>query len=184
MGDNDRLDQTDNLETTWLVQPTLTGTKPEVKGRCGKVCKNLKGLRIHQARCVCQQSWKLEQRSDVTSGETEEESSQETNHSTRNLYTSTSSISGTQNLTDQEQVFSDDDPLLELLKTQEDPIFKNPSQTNPTSVGGNPSPPTSDRKPRILWPTAYWNLRCKARLTGSSKPSQHSSIVLGRKYLD
>lgn len=39
--------------TTRITQPTLTGSAPEVKCHCGKTCKNIKGLKIHQARTKC-----------------------------------------------------------------------------------------------------------------------------------
>ncbi|KAH3861906.1 hypothetical protein DPMN_024860 [Dreissena polymorpha] len=50
-GEDERLTRTDTQMTTRLVQRTLTGEVAVVKcGKCDKICKNLRGLRIHQAR--------------------------------------------------------------------------------------------------------------------------------------
>ena len=52
---------------------------------CGKVCKNNRGLKIHQGRMKCSQAVQVEQRT-VTqiTGETERNPSQEANHSAEN----------------------------------------------------------------------------------------------------
>lgn len=47
--------KTDLPESTRHVQRTLTGTNiSETECHCGKKCKNLRGLRIHQAKARCQ----------------------------------------------------------------------------------------------------------------------------------
>ncbi|KAH3875406.1 hypothetical protein DPMN_038671 [Dreissena polymorpha] len=57
--------------TTRLVQRTLTGEVAVVKcGKCDKICKNLRGLRIHQARTDCGKLDTQTQRSGGTPGET------------------------------------------------------------------------------------------------------------------
>ncbi|KAH3704540.1 hypothetical protein DPMN_079596 [Dreissena polymorpha] len=67
--------------TTRLVQRTLTGGVAVVKcGKCDKICKNLRGLRIHQARTDCGKSDTQTQRSGVTPGETLEDPSREEYH--------------------------------------------------------------------------------------------------------
>ncbi|KAL7876168.1 hypothetical protein AOLI_G00111310 [Acnodon oligacanthus] len=51
---------------------------------CGKVCKNPRGLKIHQAKMRCVRTVPVAQRSGNTPGETQEELGQETNHSAQN----------------------------------------------------------------------------------------------------
>ena len=53
-GGGDRLTWTDLLESTRPVQPTMYTTPGTVTCRCGNVCKNQRGLRIHQAMSGCQ----------------------------------------------------------------------------------------------------------------------------------
>ena len=63
-GEDERLVLTDSPVTTrtrsrtrrQMVQLTLTGeevTQEEVRCECGKICKNKRGLKIHQSRSKC-----------------------------------------------------------------------------------------------------------------------------------
>ncbi|KAK0148843.1 hypothetical protein N1851_010754 [Merluccius polli] len=52
---------------------------------CGKVCKNPRGQKIHQAKMRCVQTVPVTQRSGITPGETQEELGPEPNHSAQNL---------------------------------------------------------------------------------------------------
>lgn len=79
------------MATTRLVQRTLTGTtlaKPRC--HCGKLCKNLKGLKIHQVKAKCSTGKKREERTAVA-GEMIEDHSQEQPHSTEDLQPTASS---------------------------------------------------------------------------------------------
>ena len=72
-----------------MVQSTLEGGKAETKCPCGKICKNIRGLKIHQARSRCGSVTTQTQRT-VSTGETQEEPRQETTHSARSLSASES----------------------------------------------------------------------------------------------
>ena len=50
MGEEDRPIEQDKTVTTRLIQRTLAGTTARNQVSLGKVCKNLKGLKIHQTR--------------------------------------------------------------------------------------------------------------------------------------
>ncbi|XP_021349432.1 uncharacterized protein LOC110466448 [Mizuhopecten yessoensis] len=75
-----------------MIQTTLSGEPVEARCHCGKICKNSRGLKIHQARTKCGHREILTQRTDISneSGETQEELSQESNHSTESLQASVS----------------------------------------------------------------------------------------------
>ncbi|CAC5398522.1 unnamed protein product [Mytilus coruscus] len=83
--------------TTEMVQTTLTGEKAEAKCHCGKIWKNQRGLKIHQSRSGCSRGLVTKQRSDL-SGETQENPSQDTNQSGRNLSASVTSHDSSQSL--------------------------------------------------------------------------------------
>lgn len=92
-GEDERLSRTDITVTARtmdpqimrrLTQTTLTGEVTEVKCHCGKVCKNTKGLKIHQGRTKCGKKGSQMQRTVVT-GETQESSRQEEPHSPGDL---------------------------------------------------------------------------------------------------
>lgn len=68
-----------------LTQTTLTGEALEVMCHCGKICKNKRGLKIHQSRTNCGKEGSHEQRTAVAPGETQERSRQEAPHSTGDL---------------------------------------------------------------------------------------------------
>ena len=73
------------METTQDVQRTLTGEiVQETRCHCGKLCKNSRGLKIHQARAKCRPKSTQEERT-VNTGETQEDHSQEEPHSTEDL---------------------------------------------------------------------------------------------------
>ena len=57
----------------------------ETRCRCGKICKNLKGLRIHQGKSKCGSGRPRDERA-ANTGETEENHSQDEHHSAENLY--------------------------------------------------------------------------------------------------
>lgn len=60
-GEDERLKKTDLMVTATtrtqttrrLTQTTLTGHVLKVKCHCGKICKNARGLKIHQSRTTC-----------------------------------------------------------------------------------------------------------------------------------
>ena len=83
-GEDERPIEQDKTVTTRLIQRTLTGTTAETKCHCGKVCKNLKGLKIHQARTKCG-SGKQQRERTVNTDETTEDHSQEAHHSAEDL---------------------------------------------------------------------------------------------------
>ncbi|XP_052260999.1 uncharacterized protein LOC127865146 [Dreissena polymorpha] len=128
--------------TTRLVQTTLTGTPAEVRCKCGKICKNLRGLRIHQARSACGQKASQKQRTSLILGETQEDTSQEATHRTRDLSADEMPSDSTQ-IPDESQI----DHLLELLQTQDDsePVKEVPHKTPPAT-------PEEEKRPRIEWP--------------------------------
>ena len=70
--------------TTRLVQWTLTGTTAKTMCHCGKVCKNLQGLKIHQAKTRCG-SGKRQKELTVMTDKTEENHSQDEHHSVEDL---------------------------------------------------------------------------------------------------
>jgi hypothetical protein len=53
--------------------------------KCGKVCKNARVLKIHQARSKCGQHLQHEQRKNSHLSETQEDSSKDNNHSTEDI---------------------------------------------------------------------------------------------------
>ncbi|CAC5371100.1 unnamed protein product [Mytilus coruscus] len=86
-----------------MVQTILTGEKAEAKCHCGKICKNQRGLKIHQSRSGCSRGIVTEQHTDL-SGETQENPSQDTNHSARNLSASVTSHDSNQSLNGEEHI--------------------------------------------------------------------------------
>ena len=80
-GENDIPTRTDQTVTTLAnVQRTLNA-----KCICGKECKNIRGLKIHQARMKCLIGEGQLQRTGVQPGQTREEPSRETHHSAQPL---------------------------------------------------------------------------------------------------
>ena len=101
-GEDERLVLTDLPVTTrtrsrtqrQMVQLTLTGeeaTEIEVRCECGKLCKNQRGLNIHQSKSKCGDVRTQTQRTEVHSDETQEITSQDSTHSTGDLSASESS---------------------------------------------------------------------------------------------
>ena len=92
-GEDERLDTIDLTETTRtetrttrrLRQLTLTGKTVEARCSCGKVCKNIRGLKVHQSRTKCDRRGQQPQRTEDNSGETQETPSQVETHSTGGL---------------------------------------------------------------------------------------------------
>ena len=79
---DDRLIMSSTDKRPRLVQRTLTGETAEATWHCGKVCKNIRGLRNHQLRTQCGQAGKQIQRTIVTTvGETAEHFNQDQHHS-------------------------------------------------------------------------------------------------------
>ena len=64
--EDDRPSEQDTVITTRLVQRTLTGTTAKTMCHCGKVCKNLQGLKIHQAKTRCGSGKRQEERTVIT----------------------------------------------------------------------------------------------------------------------
>ena len=62
----------------------MTGEVAETKCHCGKICKNLRGLRIHQARTKCKNVRHQKERTD-NSDKTDEDHSQDSHHSAEDL---------------------------------------------------------------------------------------------------
>ena len=90
-GEDEGPNWTDSQTTTRLRIRNMIGTtETTVLCQCGKPCKNLRGLRIHQAKSKCQPAKKVVERA-VPTGETVENHSQESNHSTEDLLSTASS---------------------------------------------------------------------------------------------
>ena len=53
--------------------------------RCGKICKNSRGFKIHQARKRCLEGENVPQHTDTTSDETQEDPGQEAPHGAQSL---------------------------------------------------------------------------------------------------
>jgi len=68
------------------VQMTLTGEVATSVCVCGKVCKNVRGLRIHQARSKSCSAGNHIRRTEFSSGKTVEVASQDQTHSTSNVF--------------------------------------------------------------------------------------------------
>ncbi|XP_060589960.1 uncharacterized protein LOC132745155 [Ruditapes philippinarum] len=81
------------MATNRNVQRTLTGETTSVVCQCGKICKNHRGLKIHQTKSGCQSQRKHQQRTGLP-GETGEISGQVSNHSTRSLLAPVFSMAG------------------------------------------------------------------------------------------
>ncbi|KAI8501656.1 hypothetical protein Bbelb_209270 [Branchiostoma belcheri] len=85
VGTDETLTTRKGIRTTRrMMQTTLTGevTVSVATCHCGKICKNSKGLKIHQAKTKCGQGVLQTQRAGVEPGETQEDSRQEAPHST------------------------------------------------------------------------------------------------------
>ena len=71
------------METTQHVLSTPRVTEEICE--CGKVCKNLRELRVHLAKTACGRVTSRKQRPGSPPGESQENTSQEEHHSTGNL---------------------------------------------------------------------------------------------------
>ncbi|KAJ8366727.1 hypothetical protein AAFF_G00345040 [Aldrovandia affinis] len=70
---------------TTLTDPGNGQTTMSKQCTCGKVCKNIHGLKIHRARMKCPLGAEATQRTGVTPGETQEVPGPESPHSAQNL---------------------------------------------------------------------------------------------------
>ncbi len=70
---------------TMLTDPGNGHTTMSTQCTCGKVCKNIRGLKIHQSRMKCLLGAEATQRTGVTLGETQEVPGLESPHSAQNL---------------------------------------------------------------------------------------------------
>ena len=112
-GEDERLARTDTQETNteriWTrsqgrtVQMTLTGEVATTVCPCGKVCKNVRGLRVHQARSKSCSAVSQTQRTENIPHETEEVASQESNHSTDDLFANESQQANVSNTTGEQR---------------------------------------------------------------------------------
>ncbi|XP_052218148.1 uncharacterized protein LOC127835750 [Dreissena polymorpha] len=112
--------------------------------KCGKVCKNQHGLRIHHGKSGCQRVRSQGQRLAILASETQEYSSLDSTHSTEELSVKETPQDAFRNLEE------DEDPLLELLQTQSSPEAS--QATGPDRTQQDTA--TRTRKPRIKWPKA------------------------------
>ena len=110
------------MESTRPAQST-TNRDGSVTCNCGKVCKNKRGLAIHQGKSGCQRVRSSGQRIASLASETQEYSSLDPNHSTEEL-----SVQETAPDVFREPE-EDEDPLLELLQTQSS--FDTEQETGP-----------------------------------------------------
>ena len=131
------------MESTRPAQST-TNRDGSVTCNCGKVCKNKRGLAIHQGKSGCQRVRSSGQRIASLASETQEYSSLDSNHSTEEL-----SVQETAPDVFREPE-EDEDPLLELLQTQSS--FDTEQETGPDRPQQDTA--TRPRKPRIKWPKA------------------------------
>ena len=126
-----RLTMSTTIKRHRRVQRTLTGETAEATWHCGKVCKNIRGLRIHQSRTQCGQAGKQIQRTIVTTvGETAENFNQDQHHSSEALSETETMHASTMNSDNHARSSNRDespDPLLELLSS---PIDSSTSVTN------------------------------------------------------
>ena len=128
-----------------LIQRTLTGEPAEAKCHCRKVCKNFRGLKIHQSRTMCGKAKNQRQHSSQQLGETEEVSIQDTPHSIGDLLATELSHDSTIASAMEERIDGDldesDDPLLHLLSTSTD-------STTPSCNYSAPNTTTKDDQRR------------------------------------
>jgi hypothetical protein len=117
---------------------------------CGKVCKNLKGLHIHQTRSGCRRKKSQQQRTDVSSGETEKNPSQELNHSTGDLLAGEVLDNSNQRLLmdQQDSNHVEDDPQRQNPQDVLEPNTDLPG----TKAKDNNINNSTERKARIAWP--------------------------------
>ena len=73
--------RTDNMESNQAFYPRTTA----MICHCRKICKNIRGWKIHQARMKCQVETSQRQRTGAASGETQEAQGREAHHSAQSL---------------------------------------------------------------------------------------------------
>jgi hypothetical protein len=124
-------------------------TAPEttVTCKCGKVCKNQRGLRIHQGKTGCQRARPREQRLVGLTSETQEYPNPDSTHSIEEP-----SVFETTHDASHDPEVEEEDPLLELLKIP----GHSSQEAEQVTVLDRPrlDPTTSQRKQRIMWTKA------------------------------
>ncbi len=80
-GENEVPNRTDIQETESTDQRIMSS-----KCVCGKTCKNLRGLKIHQCRMKCLMGGRQEQRTGQDPDQTQEKQGQEVHHRTQSLH--------------------------------------------------------------------------------------------------
>lgn len=83
------------LQLTNPAHLTSTNESEKQVCSCGKVCKNLRGLKIHMGRMRCQATQSNVQRPSEDLGETEEERNPEPNHSVLSLHVHEDEVTNT-----------------------------------------------------------------------------------------
>ena len=79
--ENEIFIRTDDMEANQAIQQRIKATICH----CGKICKNIHGLKIHQARMKCQVETSQGQRTGASPGETQETQGREAHHSAQSL---------------------------------------------------------------------------------------------------
>lgn len=102
--------------------------------QCGKVCKNHRGLKIHQTKSGCQSREKHRQRTGLP-GETGEISSRASNHSTRSLSARVFSLFGSGSTADASRSI---DELLSLQDSTQATIREEQDDDVPDTEGDSP----------------------------------------------
>jgi len=169
-GENERPNRTDTVETTRNEERTTPDT---VTRPCGKVCKNFRGLKIHQARKSCQRTKSMWQRKGLPN-KTGEKTGPVSNHSTSSLSAPVLSLAGrgcshkefqylepiieTQTTkggsSDSEQSLTpttnEESPIFGQYRTEDSPIFPPRARDNleviPNQDKAEPSSVTASRK--------------------------------------
>jgi len=135
-GEDERLTMTDLTETTGLVQRTLTGQIASSVCKCGKVCKNVRRLKIHQARSKCGQQLQHKQRKGLHLSETLGDSSQDNHHSAEDIQAH------------DEGADIQDPNLFDLL---DEDASNSDTDTQSREKPRQRQQPITERKPRVKW---------------------------------
>jgi len=117
---------------------TLTGQIASSVCKCGKVCNNARGLKIHQARSKCGQQLQHEQRKGHHLSVTQEDSSQDNHHSTEDIQAH------------DEGADSQDPNLFDLL---DEDSSNTDNDTQSREEPRRRQQPTTERKPGLKLPT-------------------------------
>ena len=138
--------------TTRLVQRTLDGTRMENQCHCGKICKNVRGLKIHQARSRCRPN--LSSECTAHAGKTREDPSQESNHRAENLPPET--LQGIRPANELQPHYRSDEehPLGQEHQDQDAPIPESTTgrERTPQLPRYDTHQQPEERRERIKWP--------------------------------